>query len=642
MALAFLRRHRGSFKWLLVLVIATMSLSLVFLYMDVLPADQVSGGTVLAEVGGQPITVAEYQRRYQEQRARLQNAYGQGRPLDDDMLRRLGVREQTLQGLIDTRVLLLEARRLGLEVDDKAVAQFFAAEYSRNGRFMGAEEVRRILQSKRVTEREETDAIRTRLLLEKLVTLVTSPVMVSAAEVEQDFRRQNEQVKVEYVQVPAPVAEVAVTDDEVKAYFTAHADRYKFPERRVVSYVLLEAPALLSRVTVTDRELEAYHESHAEEFQQPEEACARHILVKVAPAPKEPGHPDDEARRLAQAALDQVKGGADFATVAGKVSEDEGSKSRGGDLSCFGRGRMVPEFDAAVFALAPGQVSDLVKTQFGYHVIRLDSKRESTTTPFAQAKERIRQTLTSQKVRTLLEEKAGAVAEALGRGTSLADVAREHGLTVQKSAPLRRGEGAPPLTSPVLVARAFEMKRGDVEAEPYQVGAGHAFIALDEIQAPRVPELKEVQDKAKADLQLDKALELARAKAADVKLRAEKEGLEKAAAAVTLVRKETTGLVSRGQSFGDLGAAASLDDAAFALAPGVLSEPVRLPRGYAVLRLLEKKAFDPEAFAKEKDSLTASLTEERRGKMFQAYLQEARKRFPVEKRPEVLRRAVAS
>lgn len=221
-------------------------------------------------------------------------------------------------------------------------------------------------------------------------------------------------------------------------------------------------------------------------------------------------------------------------------------------------------------------------------------------------------------------------------------MAREHGLTVQKSAPLRRGEAAPPLSSPALVSRAFEMKRGEGEAEPYPVGAGYAFIALDEVQQPRVPELKEVQDKAKADLQLERALELARAKAADVKVRAEKDGLEKAAAAVSLVRKETPGLVSRGQAFGDLGTAASLDDAAFALAPGVLSEPVRLPRGYAVLRLLEKKAYDPTAFAKEKDSLMSSLTDERREKMFQAYLQEARKRFPVEKRPAVLRRAVAS
>src|SRR6185436_16597774 len=126
-------------------------------------------------------------------------------------------------------------------------------------------------------------------------------------------------------------------------------------------------------------------------------------------------------------------------------------------------------------------------------------------------------------------------------------VGREQGLTVQKSAPLRRGEGAPPLTAPALLARLFEMKRGEVESEAFPAGSGYAFVALDEIQAPRLPELKEVQDRVKADLLLDKALEKARARAADVKSRAESDGLEKAASALGLVRKETSGLVTRDQ-----------------------------------------------------------------------------------------------
>src|SRR6185436_15719648 len=159
-------------------------------------------------------------------------------------------------------------------------------------------------------------------------------------------------------------------------------------------------------------------------------------------------------------------------------------------------------------------------------------------------------------------------------------VGREQGLTVQKSAPLRRGEGAPPLTAPALLARLFEMKRAEIESEPFPAGSGYAFVALDEVQAPRLPELKEVQDRVKADVVLEKALDKARTRAEDLRSRAASEGLDKAATALGLVRKETSGLVSRGQPFGDLGTVAAIDDAAFTLAPNTLSEPVRLPRGY--------------------------------------------------------------
>jgi peptidyl-prolyl cis-trans isomerase D len=638
MALAFLRRHRAWFNWFLVVII----LSFIFLYMKPgnFDGDDGSGTAVLAKVGGEPITLQEYQRVYANQRARLQNAY-QGR-LDEEMIRRFSLKERTLQGLIDARVMRLEAERLGLRVDDQAVAQRLVSQFSPGGRFVGASEVRRQLELQGMSEKEAADALRADLIREKLHTLVTSPVMVSPREAEDEYRRRNEQLKAEYVLVPANVAEVSVSDEDVKSFFASHTEPYRLPERRVVSYLLLDGAALQSRVSVTDREVEGYHESHSEEFTQPEEVCVRHVLVKAKASPEGEGHPDEEARRLAQAALDQIKGGADFATVAGKASEDKGTATRGGDLGCVGRGRMVPEFDQAAFSLEPGKVSDLVKTQFGYHILRVDSRKDSTTIPLDQVRDGIRQTLLQEKTRTLMDEKAVAISEALRKGGSLADVAREQGLTVQKSAPLRRGEGAAPLSNPALVARVFEMKQGEVEPEPFPVGPGQAFVALDEVQPPRVPELKEVQDKVKADLQLERALEKVKAKAAELKARAQTEGLEKAAAALGLVRKETPDMIARGQAYGDLGASSALDEAAFALAPNAVSEPVRLPRGYAVLRVLEKKAFDPAAFAKEKDSLVASLTEERRGQMFQAYLQEARKRFPVEKRPDVLRRAIAS
>jgi parvulin-like peptidyl-prolyl isomerase len=179
-----------------------------------------------------------------------------------------------------------------------------------------------------------------------------------------------------------------------------------------------------------------------------------------------------------------------------------------------------------------------------------------------------------------------------------------------------------------------------VEPEPFAVPSGYVFIALAEVQPPRVPELKEVQARVKTDLAEEKAQQASRAKAAELRARAEKEGLEKAASSLGLVRKETPGLVGRGQPLGDLGTGSALEDAAFALPPGTLSDPVRTSAGYAVLRILEKKPFDPAAWEGQKASIVASLKDQRRQQLFRAYLSQARQRHTVERRPEAFQRVL--
>jgi parvulin-like peptidyl-prolyl cis-trans isomerase-like protein len=247
--------------------------------------------------------------------------------------------------------------------------------------------------------------------------------------------------------------------------------------------------------------------------------------------------------------------------------------------------------------------------------------------------------LVLQRARALADAQAQAVEASLRQGRSLEEAARAQGLVVQTSQPLARGETKPPLASPLLVSRAFELKKGEVEKQAFQLpSGGHAFIALADIQAARLPELKEVEAQLRQELLQEKALERARVLAAELKTRAEQQGLEKAAKSLSLVRKETPSLVGRGQPLGDLGSGAALEEAAFSLPEKALSEPVRAGAGYAILRVVEKKAFDPQAYEKEKASLAASLLETKRGQFFQAYLAELRQRAQVERRPEVFRR----
>jgi peptidyl-prolyl cis-trans isomerase D len=639
MALGFMRRHRAWLNWFLVLVIATF----ILLYIPVfLKTDAGSAGEVVADVGGLSITKGEFEKAYERQRQAYERMY-QGR-LDPAVLRSLGLEQQTLEGLVSQRLVALEARRLGLRVDDETVAQRLATspEFQRDGRFIGAAEIRRLLDLQRMSVEEFEETLRDRILAEQLEALVTDGVSVTPAEAEHEFRRRNEQVKIEYVLADAAKFREgqSVSDDEVKARFDSAKEAYRLPERRLLSYVLADATALASRVSVTDREIEAHYQGHRDEFKQEEEACASHILIKVKQGEAKEGHADEEAKKIAQGLLDQAKAGKDFAELAKKSSEDQGSATQGGSLGCFGRGRMVTEFENAAFSLGAGETSDLVKSPFGYHIIRVTERKEETVAPLAQVKERIRQGMLADRARTLAEEKMRGMSDALRRGKSLEEAARDAGLSVQKSAPIERGKPVPPLAAPTLVARAFELKKGEVAKEPFALPTGYAFIAVDDVQPSRIPELKDVQARVRADLVEEKALARARDLATQVRARAERDGLDKAASALGLVRKETPALVGRGQPLAELGSTAALEEAAYSLPEKTLSEPVRAAAGYAVIRVLEKKPFDPAAFEKEKPSITTSLRGEKKQQLFQAFLEQARQRYPVERNLSALQRPV--
>jgi peptidyl-prolyl cis-trans isomerase D len=641
MALALMRRHR---RWLYVFLWIVIA-AFIVLYIPAFQAETTgSPGQTLALVGQEPISVGEFQRAYQRQRQFYERLY-QGRRLDAAMLKRLGLEEQVLQGLVEERLVDLEAKRLGLSVPDAAVARMLATspDFQENGRFMGGAEIKRRLELQGVSVPEFEESLRRRMLRDQLEGLVTGEAGVSAAEAEQEFRRRNEQVKVEYVLVDAQrfKSEIKVSEEDTKARFEAKRESYRLPERRIASYLLVDGEALRSRVTVTDRDLEAYYQQHREEFKEEEQACASHILVKVkVDATAKEGHSDPEAKKLAETLLAQVKAGEDFAALAKKASEDQGSAPNGGDLGCFPRGRMVPQFDEAVFGMEAGQTSDLVKTPFGYHIIRLVSRREEQVPTLSTVKERIRPLVTNERLEALAGQQTEAIAATLAKGRSLEDAAKEYGFAVQKSAPIARGEIKDPLSSPSLIARLFELKPGAIEKEGFAVPRGAVFVALAEIQPSRLPEFSEVQEKVKADLVEEKAFAQAAAQAQDLRARALKTDLEKAAQALSLVRKESPGLVGRGQPLGDLGSGAALEEVAFSLPEKTLSEPVRVASGFAVLRVLEKKPFDPEAFARERGTLVASLKQQKQGQLFQAYLSQARDRYTIEKKADAFKRVM--
>ena len=634
MALAFLRRHR---RWFFVFLWVVI-LAFVILYIpNADPATSLANSPV-ATVGGRPIPASAFQRQYLQQR-RLFLAMNQGQ-IDEAMLERMGFRDQVLSSMVRERLEALEADRLGFMVDDKAVIKAITEDpqLQTDGRFIGSATLARLLQQRGMTVVDFENEVRAKLKAQRLREAVTDGVNVSDAEVSAEFRRRSELVRAEYVHIDTARFESTIqpTDEMVRVRFEANKERFRLPERRVLSYLLVDPVELRAKVLPTGTEVENYYRGNAAEFTTPPQVCGRHILVKVKQsAGATEGHDDGAAKTLAEAALARLRNGEAFEKVAKEKSEDS-SAQNGGSLGCFGRGQMVPEFESVAFSLKPGAMSDLVKSPFGYHVIKVDTKLDETTVPLEQARKRIEAQLQDSKSRELAAQKAEAVALAVKSSQTLEQIAVTQGLTVKKSEPLQLGKGSGVLTSPVLLSRAFELKAKETAKDGFQAGAGAAFIRVDEILAPKIPELAEVKEEVRKDLVKSLGREKAREAAKALAKDAERTDLAKAALRAKVTRVETKGLVGRGQAFTEIPQSSLLEDQIFDLAEKRLSPPLDTPSGVAVVRVIEKKSSDESALVQQRDSIRESLVAAKKDRLFSSYLQTLTDRFPITRNAEAL------
>jgi len=633
MALAFLRRHR---RWFFVFLWVVI-LAFVILYIPNLdPATRLADSTV-ATVGGREISASEFQKQYLRQRRQFLNM-NQG--VDESMLERMGLREQVLSSMLRDELEGLEANRLGFQIDDQAVIKAITEDpqLQTDGRFVGSVTLTRLLQQQGMTVVDFENDVRKQLKAQRLREVVTDGVSVSDADVSAEFRRRSELIHAEYVHIPLAPFEAAIqpTDDEVKSRFDANKDRYRLPERRSLSYILVDPIELRAKVLPTGAEVENYYRANGSEFTTPPQVCGRHILVKVkqGPAATE-GHDENDAKELAEAALVRLKNGEAFEKVAKEKSEDT-SAANGGSLGCFSKEQMVPEFSSVAFALPPGAMSELVKSSLGYHIIKVDTTLPGSTQPLEQARKRIEAQLQDSKSRELASQKAEAVAAGLKGDQTLEQIATAQGLVVKKSEPLQLGKGAGVLTSPVLLSRAFELKAKETSKDGFQAAAGAAFIRVDDILPPKTPELNEVREEVKKDLikvmALEKAREAARALAAD----AERTDLSRAAAKAKMARVETKGLVGRGQAFTEIPQSSLLEDQVFDLPEKKLSAPLETSAGVAIARVLEKKTSDEAALVQQRESIREALVAAKKDRLFSSYLQTLTDRYPISRNAEAL------
>lgn len=638
-----MRRHKAVLKWSLAVVVLAF---VAFYIPSFLSPPTVVGGVgaapneVVAQVNGRDVTAGQFLQRYNSQMQAYRSAYGGS--LNDQLLRQLGVDRQILQQMIDEQAALIEAERQGIAVSDEELAQriFAIPGLQENGRFIGEERYEILLRSQLppMTKAQFEDNLRRSLMVDKLRGALTDWMTVSDAELEREFTKRNEKVKLQVVALTADRFrdQVMVTDADVASFFDTRKEEYRVGEQRKVKMLIVDRAQALPKVIVPAGDVQRYYNDNIAQYQTPEQVRASHILLGTA------GKDEATVRKQAEDLLQQVKGGADFAALATKFSEDEGSKVNGGDLDYFGRGRMVPEFETAAFALEPGQTSELVKSQFGFHIIRVTDKKAAVTRPLDEVRTQIEDQLKQQRVEQQLTARATELAGRIDDPSDLDTVGREAGLALSESDFFGRTDAVPGLgAAPQVAAAAFELADGSVSAS-IASPRGPVFITVTAKKEPYVPMLDEVKDRVREDLIVSRATELSRQRAAAIATSLRSAANFAAAAKAQGLEATETQLITRQSPLPNIGVNAKVDEAAFSLPAGGVSEPITTDNATVIVRVMERDEVTPDELRLGREAFRTEMLDERRSRFFTAYLEKAKERMSIEIRQEVLTRMLAA
>src|SRR5215831_15723712 len=531
--------------------------------------------------------------------------------------------QQILQQLVRQKELEYEAKRLGITVSDQERAdriKLYLPMAFNNGTFIGIDQYTQLVQQRfQLPVATFEELVRQGLLEEKFRKLVTDGISVGPEELKDEYRFKNEKVKLDYALIkPEDLeAKIAPSDAEIKAEYEKNKAKYQVPERRSVRYALLDVNQLRQSIQISDDTLKQQYQANIQQYEVPTQVHVQHILFKTV------GQTDaevEETRKKAEDVLKQLKKGAKFDELAKKYSEDPGSKDKGGDLSWIRQGQTVPEFEKAAFSLAPGQISDLVKTQYGFHIIKVLEKQTAHTKPFEEVKDSIRTPLLLTEADKKASSTADQLSAAIRRSSkaSLDDLAKQYNLAVGQTRPVSASEPILELgNSQEVRDEIFRLRQGDLSL-PIHTDRGYVVLSVKDAFPAHQGTLEEVRDRVTADLKKEQSVQQAKSKADELVRRVRAgEKLETAAKALGLEPK-TSDSISRDGTISGAASGKQLG-AAFNLKQGDLGIPLSLGQNWLVYRVAEKVEADPANFEAQKKQLTDELLQSKRDVAFKAF-----------------------
>lgn len=591
--------------------------------------------TVVASVDGMPITYDEYNRAYNDLIEQLNRQFGNN--LNDEAIKMLQVKKQALDRVINRRLMLAEADRLGFRMSDQELVDMIQSipAFQRDGKFDN-NLYQGILSNLRMTPEGFEQDQRDTILIEKLRGFVAGNVKVLDAEARQKYAWQDATVAIEYLLVePRTYKDVKPSPAELEAYYNENKENYKTEPEIKVRYVRFMSQDYMAQVDVSADEIRDYFENNAEDFKTPKTVEARHILIKVD------SEADDAtvetARQNLLEVLKKAREGDDFIELA-KTHSEGPSKDQGGFLGAFKKEEMVAPFSDKAFSMADGEISDPVRTRFGWHLIKVEKINPASSQTLAEATDPIKKQLSREKARALAYDAAEALYDTVFEGENIEKVASEQKLPVQITGFFGR-QGPPEIGAgrSQFATTAFALTEMDV-SEIIDAGDSYYLLQPIEKQPARVPPLADVKDKVSADWvkksRDEKAREDAEAFLAELQKGEALSAVEKKYA-LTL---QTTEFFKRDEAIPGIGSEGDITQAAFELteAKNLTEKVIKGQKGYYIIRLKNRQAPDPAGFEAQKDEIVRQLRGQKGFNLYNDFLARLKAGSEISIKPEFI------
>ena len=615
--LDLMRRHAKS--WFINVIIALIAVVFVFWGVGSFRQRDLSK---VAVVNGQPISPGEFQESYRRLWEQVQQQY-QGM-LSDELIEALNLKRQAMDQLVNEYLIYQQARKLGLGVDDETLKAEISQTpwFQVDGRF-DMQRYQTMLARLRMTHEEYEDMVRKGQAGQKVVRLVSSLALVSPDEVRDYFHWLQDEANLEFAALSPDSYQdkVEPTEDELSAYFEKNKENYRIQPQVKVEYLAFKPADFEKEINISDDEIGDYYELHLDGYRVPEQVKASHILINVP----EGASPEEEAAARAKAAtvLKEVRSSeaVSFAEMARKYSEGP-TREEGGSLGWFAEDQMVKPFSDAAFAMKKGEISDLVRSQFGFHIIWLEDRKPAHTQPLEEVRDEISRQLVKDKASEMAVDRAETAYEEISLSQDFAATSMDLGLTPQETPWFKEDTPVTAAGSDLKFNKvALSLDKGQI-GPLVEIGDNYYVVQCLDRKESYLPELAEVRGQALQDLRDQQAADQAR-QAAEKLLAEIKEGADwKEAAEAAGAALGETGNFTRQGLIPKIGSNDDLAQAAFDLkTPGETADQVfKGDNGYYLVRLKEKTPASDEAFEKDREKLSNSVRRAKGQEYFQLWL----------------------
>lgn len=630
--LSQMRKHAGS--WMIKVLL--FAIVVVFSFWGV-GSFRNREDTHVAEVNGEIISFELFRRTYNNMLDQYRSVNsGQ---LDDKMLKMLNLPRRAIDQLVDRALLRQEAERLQIDVSNTEVVDAVRSypAFQVGGAF-NKDRYESLLGQIRMSPQEFENDQRESLQLQKLQALVMDSVVVSDDEARAWYQWYNAEVDLDFVLFkPGDYKDISPEAERIKAFFDAHQEEYKTDPSVKVSYLFFDPERYRKTIQVDDEQIAQYYESHIEEFTTEKTVQARHILLKL----DEDADEETVAARK-EKALEIYKmatEGQDFAELAKKYSEGP-SRDKGGDLGAFKKGAMVAPFGDKAFSMKAGEISEPVRTKFGWHIIKVEKINEGGTQSLDEVKDRIRKKLVDQQARDKALAHAEEVYYNVFDSDRLTDAGKKYDVPVvttdffnRASAPLK-GVG----NQRQFIDAAFGLEKQGI-SEILELGKGCYLLQVEDQKPAAVPTFETVAEKVKQDFV--KSLQDEKAKADAEALLAAVQGGEKFEKAAKKYNLEvtSTGYFKRTGSVPKIGYDRGITEQAFLLTSekALCEKPLSGAKGWFVIRLKDRKKPADEGFDKEQTTIVSQLTQQKKQRVYQQWLTDVKARSDIDIKDELIK-----